>query len=108
MCQSLGEGDTGLACASHVQQLLGNLPSEHVAKFARFIHATKPGIPYNLVDFSSWLEEEAECQAMATITRDSWKGHTEGRKPLKSSHPKSSNPAATVLHAIPKIQLSNL
>lgn len=62
MRQSLenGEGNAELACASHVQQLLGNLPSKHVA--------TKPGVPYNLVDFSSWLEEEAECQAMAIET----------------------------------------
>lgn len=99
MLQSLenGEGDAELACASHVQQLLGKLPSEHVANYARFSRATKPGIPYNLVDFSNWLEEEAECQAMATQTRDR-RGPLEERKPMKSSYSKPSNPVATILH----------
>lgn len=38
MLQSLenGEGDAELACASHVQQLLGKLPTEHVANYSRF------------------------------------------------------------------------
>lgn len=111
MRQSLenGEGDAELACASHVQQLLGNLPSEHVVEFARFAHATKPGIPYNLVDFSSWLEEEAECQAMATETRDSRKGHTEERKPVRSSQSPAIQWLLCFMElAIPKIQLSNL
>lgn len=94
MLQSLenGEGYAELVCASHVQQLLGKFPSEHVANFARFTRTIKPGIPYNLVDFSSWLEEEAECQAIATQTQDSRKRYIEERKPEKSSHP-----VATVL-----------
>lgn len=77
MLQSLenGEGDADLACMSHVRQLLGKHPSEHVANYARS-HATKPGIPYNLVNFSNWLEEEAECQGMATQTRDTRQWHT--------------------------------
>lgn len=47
MLQSLknGEGDAEMACASHVQQLLGKLPSEHVAYYTRFSCATKPGVP---------------------------------------------------------------
>lgn len=90
MLQSLknGEGDAEMACASHVQQLLGRLPSEHVAYYTRFSCATKPGVPYNLVNFSNWLEEEAQCQAMATQTQ----------RPMKSSFSKPGNPLATILH----------
>lgn len=86
MLQSLenGEGDAELACASHVQQLLGKLPSEYVANYARFTCATKPVDPYNLVVFSSWSEGEAEYQAMATQMRDNRKGYMEEqRKPMK-------------------------
>ena len=105
MLQSLenGEGDAELACASHVQQLLGKLPFEHVANYARFSRATKPGAPYKLVDFSNWLEEEAECQAMATQTRDR-RGPLEQRKPIRSSFSKHSNPVATILHGTSHLQ----
>lgn len=67
MLQSLenGEGDAELACASHVQHLLGKLHIEYVANYARNAHVTKPGILYNRVDYSNWLEEEAGCQVMA-------------------------------------------
>lgn len=100
MLQSLeyGEGDAELACASHVQQILGKLPSEHVANYARFTRALKPGVPHNLIDFSNWLEEEAECQAMATQTRENQKVQREERKPAKPSYSKSSNQVATILH----------
>ncbi|CAL9694529.1 unnamed protein product [Knipowitschia caucasica] len=72
MLQSLEnhEGDPELACASHVQQLLGKLPTEYVANYARYSRASRPGLPYNLLDFANWLEEEAECQAIAMQSRD--------------------------------------
>lgn len=95
LLQSLenGEGDAELVYASNVQQLLGKLPSEHVANYARFTRATKPGVPYNLVDFSDWLEEEVECSTMATKTRDNHTRHIVEWKPIKSS-----NPVGTVRH----------
>lgn len=100
MLQSLeeGEGDAELASASHVQQLLGKLPAEYVANYARFCRATRPGASYNLIDFANWLEEEAECQAVATHTRDLHKGPKDVWKPQHSTYPRSQNAIATILH----------
>ncbi|KAK0139052.1 hypothetical protein N1851_024407 [Merluccius polli] len=66
MLQSWGhnEGATELACASHVHQLLSKLPADHVASFARQARILRPDVPYNLIDFANWLEEEAECQSL--------------------------------------------
>ncbi|RXN37704.1 P2Y purinoceptor 12-like protein [Labeo rohita] len=47
------------------RQLLSKLPTEHVTNFARYARASLNGQSYNLVNFSVWLQEEAECQAMA-------------------------------------------
>ncbi len=64
MLQSWGqdEGANELACASHVHQLLSKLPAHHVSSFARHARVVNPNVPFNLVDFTKWLEEEAECQ----------------------------------------------
>ncbi|RXN14757.1 pheromone-regulated PRM7-like protein [Labeo rohita] len=47
------------------RQLLSKLPTEHVTNFARYARASLNGQSYNLINFSVWLQEEAECQAMA-------------------------------------------
>ncbi|KAG1937623.1 hypothetical protein F2P79_018082 [Pimephales promelas] len=60
-----GEGARELACASHVHQLLSKLPPDQVASFARQTRLLRPDVPYNLIDFANWLEEEAECQSLA-------------------------------------------
>ncbi|KAL1278262.1 hypothetical protein QQF64_024935 [Cirrhinus molitorella] len=72
MLQSLGQDQakSELTCASHVQQLLSKLPTEHVTNFARYARASLSGQSYNLVNFSVWLQEEAECQAMADQVSD--------------------------------------
>ncbi len=72
MLQSLGQDQakSELTCASHVQQLLSKLPTEHVTNFARYARAVLNGQSYNLVNFSTWLQEEAECQAMADQVSD--------------------------------------
>ncbi len=72
MLQSLGQDQakSELTCASHVQQLLSKLPTEHVTNFARYARAVLNGQSYNLVHFSTWLQEEAECQAMADQVSD--------------------------------------
>jgi len=66
MLQSLGsgEGDSELACVSHVQRLLSKLPVELVANFVREARSASPNAHYNLVDFAAWLEGEAECQTV--------------------------------------------
>ncbi len=70
--QSLGQDQakSELTCASHVQQLLSKLPTEHVTNFVRYARAVLNGQSYNLVNFSTWLQEEAECQAMADQVSD--------------------------------------
>ncbi|XP_034559382.1 uncharacterized protein LOC117827042 isoform X1 [Notolabrus celidotus] len=70
MLQSLNspEGAAKLACSSHVQRLLGKLPVDLVANYARHARSTSPYVHYNLVAFSAWLEGEAECQAVITQT----------------------------------------
>lgn len=57
------EGDAELACASHVRRL-SKLPIEQVPNFARHTHSASSNARYNLVDFSAWLEGQAECQAV--------------------------------------------
>ncbi|KAL0150764.1 hypothetical protein M9458_053922, partial [Cirrhinus mrigala] len=51
-------------------QLLSKLPTEHVTNFARYARASLNGQSYNLVNFSVWLEEAAECQVMADQVSD--------------------------------------
>ncbi|KAK7930869.1 hypothetical protein WMY93_007264 [Mugilogobius chulae] len=99
MLQSLQdhEGDAELACASHVQQLLGKLPAEYVANYARYSRTTKPGVPYNLLDFATWLEDEAECQAIATQTRDLRRAPRDEAKPHQMTFNKQKA-NATILH----------
>ncbi|XP_073719332.1 uncharacterized protein [Misgurnus anguillicaudatus] len=90
MLQSWGqnEGANELACASHVHQLLSKLPANHVSNFARHARAVRPDVPYNLVDFAKWLEEEAECQSLVVQVSDQSKGATKFQsrdgRPLKS------------------------
>ncbi|KAG1926337.1 hypothetical protein F2P79_024938 [Pimephales promelas] len=51
------------------RQLLSKLPTEHVTNFARYARTILKGQSYNLISFSAWLQEEAECQAMADQRR---------------------------------------
>lgn len=92
------DGDAKLACASHVQQQLGKLPSDHIANCTQFTRALKSGNPYNLIDFTDWLEEEAECQAMATQTCEKRKVQNVEANPAKPTYPRPSNQGATILH----------
>lgn len=73
MLQSWGhdEGARELACASHVHQLLSKLPADQVASFARQTRLLRPDVPFNLIDFANWLEEEAECQSLAVQVSES-------------------------------------
>lgn len=54
------------------KDLLEKLPSGQVANYAQFARGKHPGTPYNLVEFPTWLENEAECQlitSQVSITR---------------------------------------
>lgn len=110
MLQSLedGEGFAELSCASHVQQLLGKLPTGYVANYARFCRTHRPGVPCNLIDFANWLEEEAECQAIVTQSRDMCRIPKEEPKSRPDSFPKSQKASATILHGVSDSQGSSL
>lgn len=72
MLQSPGQEQdkSELSCASHVQQLLCKLPTEQVTNFARYARKVLKGQSYNLMNFSAWLQEEAECQSMVDQVSD--------------------------------------
>lgn len=96
MLQSLGQDQvkSELSCASHVQQLLSKLPTEHVTNFARYARTILKGQSYNLINFSAWLQEEAERQAMADQVSDF-------PKPLLSRpQPKSYVNTRTILYGV--------
>lgn len=96
MLQSSGQDQvkSELSCASHVQQLLSKLPTEHVTNFARYARTILKGQSYNLISFSAWLQEEAECQAMADQVSDFPKPF------LSKPQPKTSINTRTVLYGV--------
>ncbi|KAL1249419.1 hypothetical protein QQF64_020424 [Cirrhinus molitorella] len=81
------EGAKELSCASHVHQLLSKLPAPQVASFARYAKINRPDEPYDLIIFSIWLEEESECQNLATQVFKQSKGvkvQSRDGKPMRS------------------------
>lgn len=71
MLQAMGQGEGAaeLACSSHVQHLLSKLPADSVANFIRYMRSARPGTHYTLVDFATWLQDEAECQSVSAQVR---------------------------------------
>lgn len=57
-----------VTCAFHVQRLLNKLPGDLVSNFARHVGSTSSDTQYNLMDFTAWLEGEAECHAIVAQT----------------------------------------
>ena len=99
MLQSLGPaGASELACASHVQRLLSKLPAEYVANYARYARAAQPTEHYNLVDFSLWLQGEAECQAVAAQVANLRVDTPQYPRREYSPRPKFAPSLATILH----------
>jgi len=98
MLQSWGQdqGAKELACSSHVHQLLSKLSAHHVSSFARHIRTVNQNVPYNLVDFAKWLEEEAECQSLVVQVSDQSKGATKYQM-REERPPKSWYTTATFL-----------
>lgn len=54
------DGLSELTCSSHVERLLGKLPSEQFCEFKRSMKRVNQGpFSYNLLD---WLQIESRCQ----------------------------------------------
>lgn len=91
-----GEGAAELACASHVQRLLSKLPAELVSNFARHARLASPNAHYDLVDFSAWLEGEAECQAVVAQANNLRIGAPQAQR--RDTNQRFRSPSATILH----------
>lgn len=104
MLQSLGqEGAAELSCASHVHRLLSKLPAECVANYARHARRMNPDAHFNLIDFSQWLQGEAECQAVAAQVANFQMGPPQNPRREYNNRAKFSS-SATILHgANPKL-----
>lgn len=83
---------------AHVQRLLSKLPADFVAYYARHARTVQPNAHYNLLNFSLWLQGEAECQAVAAQATNLQIGTPQVSRRDYSQRPKFPPSSATILY----------